>query len=129
MSLQIYKPNAKNAGCACSFRFGVDIKNQEPVVFINAIQQHSWDNNNKIGSFSENRNNPDKSLTVKLTKLNVVSLSPHSKIVTIILVIMTLMITKLLLKFPLGTKSVKYRLKIPKLKNMKINLLPYQLLA
>ena len=66
MSLQIYKPNAKNAGCACSFRFGVDLKSQEPVVFINAIQQHSWDNNNKIGSFSENRNDPDKSLTVKL---------------------------------------------------------------
>ena len=51
MSLQIYKPNAKNAGCACSFRFGTDMKTQEPVVFINAIQQHSWDENKKIGSF------------------------------------------------------------------------------
>ena len=71
MSLQIYKPNAKNAGCACSFRFGVDIKSGEPVVFINAIQQHSWDDNKKIGSFSENRNDPDKSLTVKLNEVEV----------------------------------------------------------
>ena len=69
MSLQIYKPNAKNAGCACSFRFGVDMKNKEPVVFVNAIQQHSWDDNKKIGSFSENRNNPDKNLTIKLNEV------------------------------------------------------------
>ena len=69
MSLQIYKPNAKNAGCACSFRFGRDMKSQEPVVFINAIQQHSWDENKRIGSFSDNRNNPDKSLTIKLNEV------------------------------------------------------------
>ena len=41
MSLQIYKPNPKNAGCACSFRFGVDMKTKDPVVYVNAIQQHS----------------------------------------------------------------------------------------
>jgi len=69
MSLQIYKPNSKNAGCACSFRFGVDMKSGEPVVFINAIQQHSWDDKKKIGSFSENRNDPDKSLTIKLNEV------------------------------------------------------------
>ena len=69
MSLQIYKPNPKNAGCACSFRFGVDMKSKDPVVYVNAIQQHSWDNNKKIGSFSENRNNPDKNLTIKLNEV------------------------------------------------------------
>ena len=69
MSLQIYKPNAKNTGCACSFRFGVDLKAQEPVVFINAIQQHSWDNNKKIGSFSENNFELNKSFKL-FTKYN-----------------------------------------------------------
>ena len=69
MSLQIYNPNPKNAGCACSFRFGVDMKSKDPVVYVNAIQQHSWDNNKKIGSFSENRNNPDKNLTIKLNEV------------------------------------------------------------
>jgi hypothetical protein len=69
MSLQIYKPNPKNAGCACSFRFGIDMKSKDPVVYVNAIQQHSWDNNKKIGSFSENRNNPDKNLTIKLNEV------------------------------------------------------------
>ena len=69
MSLQIYKPNPKNAGCACSFRFGVDMKTKDPVVYVNAIQQDSWDNNKKIGSFSENRNNPDKNLTIKLNEV------------------------------------------------------------
>tara|TARA_R110001583_G_scaffold86596_1_gene226183 strand:- start:4725 stop:5213 length:489 start_codon:yes stop_codon:yes gene_type:complete len=45
------------------------MKSKDPVVYVNAIQQHSWDNNKKIGSFSENRNNPDKNLTIKLNEV------------------------------------------------------------
>ena len=69
MSLQIYKPNDKNTGCACSFQFGVDLKKSEPVVFVNAIQQHGWDAKERVGSFTENANNPDKSLTIKLNEV------------------------------------------------------------
>ena len=69
MSLQIYKPNDKNTGCACSFKFGVDLKRNEPIVFVNAIQQHGWDAKERIGSFTENANNPDKSLTIKLNEV------------------------------------------------------------
>jgi len=58
----IYRPNSKNSGCACSFYFGNDGN-----VYINAIQQYSWDNNKKIGSFSENSKNSDKSISVKLS--------------------------------------------------------------
>ena len=69
MSLQIYKPNDKNTGCACSFKFGVDLKRNEPIVFVNAIQQHGWDAKERVGSFTENANNPDKSLTIKLNEV------------------------------------------------------------
>ena len=69
MSLQIYKPNDKNTGCACSFKFGVDLKRNEPIVFVNAIQQHGWDAKESVDSFTENANNPDKSLTIKLNEV------------------------------------------------------------
>jgi hypothetical protein len=58
----IYRPNSKNTGCACSFYLGKDGN-----VYINAIQQSSWDNNKKIGSFSENAKNPEKSISIKLS--------------------------------------------------------------
>lgn len=58
----IYRPNSKNTGCACSFYLGKDGN-----VYINAIQQSSWDSKKRIGSFSENSKNPDKSISVKLS--------------------------------------------------------------
>ena len=43
MSVQIYKPNKSNSGCGFSFSMGYDKNNKEPVVFVSAILQHSWD--------------------------------------------------------------------------------------
>lgn len=63
MSIAIYKPNAKNEGCACSFSIG-----QDGIVFINAVQQFSWDEASKKGSFAENAKNKDKSVAVKLNE-------------------------------------------------------------
>lgn len=62
-NIAIYKPNKKNEGCACSFYLGND-KN----VYINAIQQHSWDEGKRTGSFSENAKNKEKSVSVKLNE-------------------------------------------------------------
>ena len=35
-------------------------------MYVGAIQQHSWDESRKIGSFSENSKNPDKTINIKL---------------------------------------------------------------
>ena len=50
MSLSLYKPNSKNTGCAFSFKIGAN-KNKEPVIYVTAIQQYSWDDAKKAGNF------------------------------------------------------------------------------
>lgn len=67
MSLSLYKPNAKNAGSAFSFQYGVT-KNDEPCMFMRAIQQHGWDSNKKIGNFSSNREDASKNLSLKFNE-------------------------------------------------------------
>ena len=66
MSLTLYKPNSKNAGAAFTFSIGSDKKNDEPTLFISAIAQHSWNADKKIGSFSGNANDKEKTVNVKL---------------------------------------------------------------
>lgn len=68
MSIQIYKPNKSNAGFAFSFYIGENMKNKSPVLFINAIAQHSWDSSKRIGSFSGNKNNPEKNISIKFNE-------------------------------------------------------------
>lgn len=64
--ISIYKPNKKNEGCACSFSLSND-----NTVFINAVQQFSWDESKRTGSFNENAKNKDKSIAVKLSDIEV----------------------------------------------------------
>ena len=52
--VQFYKPNAKNLGNAFGFRMGVQGKTDEPCVYMTAIQQHSWNEKTRNGSFAEN---------------------------------------------------------------------------
>ncbi len=66
MNLQIYKPNAKNAGSA--FNFSIDTRNEKPVFYVNAILQYSWNSSTKTGSFSGNKDNADKKLAIKLNE-------------------------------------------------------------
>jgi hypothetical protein len=68
MSISIYKPNSKNTGCAFSFRYGVQQKNKEPCLFINAIQQHSWNSETNTGNFSNNSSDPSKNLVIKFNE-------------------------------------------------------------
>ena len=67
MSISLYKPTAKNTGCAFSFHYGVT-KNEEPCVFMRAIKQHGWDSIKKIGNFSSNRDDPSKNLSLKFNE-------------------------------------------------------------
>jgi hypothetical protein len=64
----LYKPNSKNTGCAFAFKEGVTGKNYEPCVYVNGIQQHSWNETTKNGSFSENAKNPEKIIAFKLNE-------------------------------------------------------------
>lgn len=66
--MKLYKPNSNNTGCAFSFQLGVGYKSNEPTLFINSVQQFSWNDKTKIGSFSENSKNPEKSISLKLNE-------------------------------------------------------------
>lgn len=61
--LQFYKPNPKNTGCGCSFKYSA----KDDCVFVNMIKQASWDDQTKRGSFAGNSQNPKMSGSVKLS--------------------------------------------------------------
>jgi len=68
MSISIYKPNSKNNGCAFSFSYGINKKNQDPCLFMKAIQQHSWNPESRTGNFSKNSSDPSKNLIIKFNE-------------------------------------------------------------
>jgi|TARA_B110000483_G_scaffold177518_1_gene209924 hypothetical protein len=68
MSIQIYKPNKSNNGFAFSFYIGEPYNNKNPNLFLNAIAQHSWDSNKRIGSFSGSKTDPDKNISIKFNE-------------------------------------------------------------
>ena len=59
--ISFYKPNSKNTGTACSF----SVNQKDESFWGSLIKQSSWNEAKKIGSFSENQNNPNKSVKVK----------------------------------------------------------------
>jgi hypothetical protein len=68
MSLSLYKPNAKNAGCGFSFQPGLDAKTRDPAFYVKAIKQHSWDSSKKRGYFQGNVGKTDKNIIVKFNE-------------------------------------------------------------
>lgn len=66
MKFTLYKPNSKNTGSAFSFDLAKD-KKGNAVMYVSMIQQHSWNDQTKSGSFKENAKNPEKSGTIKLS--------------------------------------------------------------
>ena len=70
MSISLYKPNSKNSGCAFNFKIGVN-RNKEPVVYVSAIQQYSWDEKKKSGNFSGNKDDPDKNINLKFSEFEI----------------------------------------------------------
>lgn len=65
MNLAFYKPNSKNTGCAFSFQLSTKDK---PTVYVNGIQQFSWNDQTKNGSFSGNQKNPEKTIAIKINE-------------------------------------------------------------
>lgn len=65
--IQIYKPTPRVTGTACSFSFN----NIDGNFYLNLIKQASWNDQKKIGSFSDNAQNPEKKVVVKLSKIEV----------------------------------------------------------
>lgn len=67
MKFSLYKPNAKVTGCAFQFKIG-ETKGKEKTLYVSAIQQSSWNENTKTGSFSDNAKNPEKNINIKLNE-------------------------------------------------------------
>jgi hypothetical protein len=67
MKFSLYKPNPKVTGCAFQFKIGQG-KGDEKTLYVSAIQQSSWNENTKTGSFSDNAKNPEKTLNIKLNE-------------------------------------------------------------
>lgn len=65
MNLAFYKPNSKNTGCAFSFQLS---NKGTPTVYVNGIQQFSWNEQTKNGSFSGNQKNPEKTIAIKINE-------------------------------------------------------------
>ena len=68
MSVNIYKPNKNNTGFAFSFSRGKDKRTGEPILYVKAVAQHSWDEKKKLGSFSENKNVLEKNINLKFNE-------------------------------------------------------------
>ena len=73
MSLSLYKPNSKNAGCAFNFKIGTN-KKHEPTLYVSSIQQFGWDSKTNTGNFSGNKDDPDKNIHVKFNEWEVGSI-------------------------------------------------------
>lgn len=61
--ISFYKPNSKTTGTACSF----SVNPKDESIWSSLIKQSSWNETKKIGSFSENQNNPNKSVKIKFS--------------------------------------------------------------
>ena len=68
MNLAFYKPNSKNLGCAFSFQLSTK---GPPTVYVNGIQQFSWNEQTKNGSFYGNKDNPEKTIAIKLNETEI----------------------------------------------------------
>lgn len=69
LRLNIYKPNAKVDGCACSWSC-----TDQGIIYLNMIKQASWNEKTKKGSFSENRESEDKKTNLKFNEFEAGSL-------------------------------------------------------
>lgn len=63
--MQFYKPNPRNTGHCGSFQLSPDNK----CVFLTIIKQSGWNDAKKLGSFSENRKDPTKSVNIKFNEI------------------------------------------------------------
>jgi len=60
--INIYKPTSKNTGSACQIWYS---KSQQ-AFFVEILKQHSWNDQKKVASFKDSKNNPQKRAIIKL---------------------------------------------------------------
>lgn len=63
MRVNIYKPNSSSSGCACSFQVA-----DNGTLYVNAIQQFSWNADKRTASFSENVKKDGKFVNIKFNE-------------------------------------------------------------
>lgn len=66
-NIQFYKPNSSNKGVAVSFSFNP----ADSGTYVSFIKQFSWNNQKKIGSFKENRENPKAKKNIKFNDIEI----------------------------------------------------------
>ena len=59
--ISFYKPNSKSNGTACSF----SVNPKDKSIWSSLIKQSGWNENSKTGSFSDNKDNQQKSAKIK----------------------------------------------------------------
>jgi len=64
--IQFYKPNKSVTGNACSFWL-----NRDGSIMSSMIKQDSWNEQKRVGSFSKNKDNPQKRVITKLSRVEV----------------------------------------------------------
>ena len=64
--IQFYKPNPKVTGTACSFWV-----NKDGSIMTSMIKQDSWNEAKKQGSFLKNKDNPQKKVVSKLSRIEI----------------------------------------------------------
>lgn len=67
--ISFYKPTKTVTGTACSFYYNSNDKS----FFCTMIKQHGYNEKTRLGSFSENRNNPNKRVNVKFNAVEIAS--------------------------------------------------------
>lgn len=75
MPVKIFKPNPRSTGALFNFNFGPakkggDLKG-DLALYVSAVQQASWNDANKTGSFKENAKNPQKTIRVKMSEFEI----------------------------------------------------------
>jgi hypothetical protein len=60
-NIQFYKPNSSNKGVAVSLSYNP----ADSGIYVSFIKQFSWNNQNKTGSFKENKDNPKAKKNIK----------------------------------------------------------------
>lgn len=68
--ISFYKPNSKNNGTACSF----SVNPKDGSIWSSLIKQSGWNEKTKTGSFSDNKDNPQKSVKIKYSTTEVAGL-------------------------------------------------------
>lgn len=63
-NLQFYKPNKKNTGHACSFWV-----NEDGTINCSMIKQSGWNEKNRTGQFSANKDNPNGRVISKISEI------------------------------------------------------------